>query len=255
MPLLLCVAELGRQDRSDELDDQLLEDIQRRLNVRFAPESAVLALGRVGVCVALKIARQLMLDQNVPNVMVASVDSLVNAAVLRYYEENDRLLTPSNSDGLMVGEAGGAVLLGRCRERSALRLAGLGLGKESAHIDSGLPLRSTGLAGAVTGALNEAGLQLHELDYRITDISGESYYFKEDALCVGRLLRRHKEQFENWHPAESVGEVGAAAGSIMIALALYACRKGFAPGQKVIMHWSADDGQRAAAVFVFEGDR
>ena len=82
--------------------------------------------------------------------------------------------------------------------------------------------------------------------YRITDISGEQYYFKEAALALARTLRARKEEFDLWHPAECTGETGAAAGAAIIAQACAAAQKGYACGPQVLAHMANDAGQRAA---------
>ncbi len=101
-----------------------------------------------------------------------------------------------------------------------------------AHIDSGEPLRADGLTTAINGALTDAGCQMHDLDFRITDVSGEQYYFKEAALALSRILRQRKEEFDIWHPAECIGEAGAAAGIAVLADANAACRKAYAAGSE-----------------------
>jgi 3-oxoacyl-[acyl-carrier-protein] synthase-1 len=94
---------------------------------------------------------------------------------------------------------------------------------------------------------------MHDLDYRITDVSGEQYYFKEAALALSRILRQRKEEFDIWHPAECIGESGAVAGVAVMAVASAACRKGYAPGPSILAHGANDAGRRAAAVFSFQG--
>jgi 3-oxoacyl-[acyl-carrier-protein] synthase-1 len=102
---------------------------------------------------------------------------------------------------------------------------------------------------AFRSALLEAGCGLHELDLRITDVSGEQYYFKEAALALGRVMRQRKEEFDIWHAAECTGEIGAAAGPVALALADAACHKAYAPGPNILFHASNDGGERTAAIF------
>jgi 3-oxoacyl-[acyl-carrier-protein] synthase I len=123
---------------------------------------------------------------------------------------------------------------------------GIGFGREAAHIDSGEPLRAEGLSLAIKAALTDAGCAMHDMDFRITDLSGEQYYFKEAALALSRTLRQRKEEFDIWHPAECIGEQGAAAGLAVVALADAACRKAFTKGPNILAHMANDAGQRAA---------
>jgi 3-oxoacyl-[acyl-carrier-protein] synthase-1 len=251
LPLLLCVAERERPGRLDGLEDQLFIDIAAELEMRFASTSRVIAQGRVGVAVALGHARHLIHEQNVPRVLIAATDSLLTWPTLSHYERNDRLLTAKNSNGFMPGEGAGALLVEAHRGGAALLCTGLGFGVEKAHIDSGEPLRADGLATAIKAALADAGCEMHDLDFRITDVSGEQYYFKEASLALSRTLRQRKEEFDIWHPAECVGETGALAGVPIVSLADAACRKHFAPGRSLLAHLANDAGQRAAIALRF----
>jgi 3-oxoacyl-[acyl-carrier-protein] synthase-1 len=246
IPLLLCVAEAERPGRTDGLDDRLFAEIGQQLGARFAPESAVVPLGRVAVAAALAQARALTARGGPSRVVVAAVDSLLGWHTLSCYEREDRLLTERNSNGFMPGDGAAALLVGVPPPGPALCVTGLGFASEPAHIGSDLPLRGDGLTQAVKAALAEAGCGLHALDFRVADVSGEQYYFKEAALALSRVLRERKEDMELWHAAEGIGETGAAAGGAAIAWIHAACRKGYAKGPGVLAHFANDGGRRAA---------
>lgn len=254
LPLVLCVAEPGRPGRLDGLDSQLMPMLQQQLGVTFHKQhSALVAHGRVGVAVALHGARRLLFEQGAPQVLVVATDSLLTWPTLAPYEREGRLLTERNSNGFMPGEAAGALLIGPAKGGGELSITGLGFAREAAHVASDEPLRGDGLAAALRGALEEAGLAMHEMDFRITDVSGEHYYFKEAALALSRTMRQRKEDFDLWHPAECTGEIGAASGVSVVALAQAACAKGYTLGPRILAHWSADNGHRAAAVLQWSG--
>ncbi|WP_213958114.1 hypothetical protein [Variovorax sp. dw_954] len=255
LPLLLCVAEQERPGRAAGLDDRLFLQIQTELGVVFSAQSAVVAHGRVGVAVALALARALMAEVQVTRVLVAATDSLLSWPTLSHYQKEDRLLSPRNSNGFMPGEAAGALLVGRPHLRAGeLVCTGIGFGREAAHIDSGEPLRADGLAQAIKASLKEAGCQVHDMDFRIADLSGEHYYFKEAALALSRTMRQRKEEFDIWHPAECTGEAGAASGVAVVATAQAACSKGYTLGPNVLAHWANDGGQRAAVALQLRGN-
>jgi 3-oxoacyl-[acyl-carrier-protein] synthase-1 len=250
LPLLLCTAEPERPGRSADLDTRLFAHIEQRLGTRFHELSAILPKGRVGVAFALQRAREIVQETGTP-VVIAAADSLLDAATLSHYDRAGRLLTEGNSDGFMPGEGAGALLVGLPDGTPRLHCTGLGFASETAHIDSGEPLRAEGLTHAVKQAVAQAGVALHEMDFRITDISGEQYYFKEAALALSRSMRKLKEEFDLWHPAECIGEAGALAGIGVVAAADAACRKAYASGPAVLAHWSNDNGLRAAATLHF----
>ncbi len=98
-------------------------------------------------------------------------------------------------------------------------------------------------------------MDLFELDGRLCDANGEQYGFKGAALTLTRILRKRKEEFDIWHPAECIGETGAAIVPIMLAVASAAMSKGYAPGPAMLCHCANDDGQRAAMVISRPGKR
>lgn len=260
IPLLLCVAEPERPGRIEGLDADLFADIQSELQVRFATDSRVIARGHVSVATALSLARALLADcqtgrgqtgrPGVSRVLIAAADSLLSGPTLDVYERADRLLTVRNSNGFLPGEGGAALLIGSdpgARSRELL-ICGVGLASEAATLEAAEPLRGEGLSQAIRAALQDAGCGLEDVDLRITDISGEQYYFKEAALAMLRLLRARKEEFDIWHPAECIGESGAVAGLATLIVAETACRKAYAPGAGILCHMANDAGERAALI-------
>ena len=254
IPLLLGVAEADRPGRLGGLDTSLIRDLENELGLRFNPSSTVIARGRVSAGVALLNARKLLQAEHA-HVLIAGVDSFLSGPTLNAYEQRQRLLTSQNSNGFIPGEAAAATLLGRpiASEEPQLVCVGLGFGVEKATIESeDIPLRADGLTQAVRAALQEAGCGLEAMDYRLTDISGEQYYFKEASLALSRNLRVRKEFFHLWHPADCIGECGAAIGSAMLAVALAASRKGYGEGPNVFCHLGNDAGERAVALLSYQ---
>jgi 3-oxoacyl-[acyl-carrier-protein] synthase-1 len=252
VPLLLCLAEADRPGRFDGLDATLIADVERMLGVKFHPASAVLTEGRVGGAKAVVQARKL-LDQGCAAVIVAGADTFLVASTLASYEEKGRLLTAENSNGFIPGEAAGAVLFVDAEKDPDADFVclGVGFGQEKATIESEEPLRGDGLMQAFKAVFADSGKPLSELDYRITDANGEQYWFKEAALALDRCLRNRIELFDIWHPADCIGEVGAAIGPCIFAVADAAARKGYAAGRGPLCHFGSDGEDRAALIFDF----
>jgi 3-oxoacyl-[acyl-carrier-protein] synthase-1 len=255
--LLLCVSEPERPGRPIEDDADFLADLQRELGLRFHRDSRVVARGHVSTAVAIQHARQLLGSAGeVRQVLVAATDTLLIAQTLAYYEAQHRLLTSTNSDGFIAGEAAAAfVLEPLARRRGAgLICQGVGFGVEKAHIASDEPLRADGLTAAIRESLQDAGCGEQVLKFKIVDVSGAQYHFKEASLAFSRLDRTKRTEFDVWHPADCVGEVGAAIGAVMIGVLKTAFEKGYAKGSHVLMHMGDDDGKRASLVFSWQGD-
>ena len=129
-----------------------------------------------------------------------------------------------------------------------VRLLGLGAGTESAVIGSGRPLRADGMAGAVRAGMRDAGVTFADLHFRLSDVNGENYGFRENALAMSRVLRDSKPTFPLWHCADSLGEVGAASGAALVVFGRDEIARGYAPGERALGMLSADSGPRGAFV-------
>jgi 3-oxoacyl-[acyl-carrier-protein] synthase-1 len=248
IPLLLCIAEEERPGRLNGLDERLFQEVESLLKVRFHPRSSVIPRGRVGGAVAIGLARKLVQEERLPRCLVTGVDSFLVGPTLAAYEAKKRLLTGKNSNGFIPGEAGAAVLLGVPGESQGAELCclGVGFGREKTTVESEEPLRADGLVEAFRALHQDSRVTLDDADYRYSDCNGEQYGFKQDRLAISRMVRKLKARFDHWHPADCIGEVGAAVGPCVLALALTAARKGYAPGRGVLCHFSNDDGERAA---------
>jgi 3-oxoacyl-[acyl-carrier-protein] synthase-1 len=250
IPVLVCVAEPERAGRFETLPRVLLGGIEEDLGSRLHPHSRVIEQGRVGGAVALLQARRMLAQGRYPRVIVAGVDSFLVGPTLEAYSQDDRLLNRMNSNGFIPGEAAGAVLLAVHQKDLPAHLLcrGLGFAREPAPLGTGQALRAEGLVQAIRAALDEAGLRLEDCDHRIADVSGEQYRFKEAALAITRLLREPKVFFSLWHPADCIGEVGAAVLPAMLAVLHAAARKNYLPGPIFVGHLGNDDDKRAAFV-------
>ena len=246
IPVFLCVAELDRPGRLDRLDGELFTETCDLLGVTFDPRSRIVPMGRVGAAVGIKEASKLINELGLQRVIVAGVDTYLISGTLRAFDERSRLLTPANSNGFIPGEGGAAVLLGPGNTGTGLAICSLGLAVEQATIESEEPLRANGLTSAFRQALVTAGLKMADIGYRIGTLSGEQYWFKELELATSRLLRGRHEFMDIWHPADCIGETGAAASLICMGVAWTAARKGYAGNNPVLESISNDDGRRAA---------
>lgn len=254
MPVILCAAETKRPGSNLAESQRLLHELLELTQQRADNASCVIASGRTSMALAIEKARALLYESGHRQVLLAAADSLLDAAALRSLDRRGRLLTAVNSNGFVPGEAAGAILLAKPDLASKAVVRGIGLATEAAMIESDKPLRADGMTQAIEAALKDGGCALHELDLRVGDLSGEQYYFKEASISLARVLRRRKEVFALWHPADCVGETGAAAGFVGLCVATTALDKRYAPGAGVLLHQSDDAGERAAIVLTAGAD-
>jgi 3-oxoacyl-[acyl-carrier-protein] synthase-1 len=250
-PILLGIAAPDRPGRFADLDTRLFTEIQARLGGRVHPLSRLFAADQTGCFHALQLAAELIEAGKAKHVVVAGVDSYLQRDTLDALQRRRRLMTENNSNGFFPGEAGAAVLVGRIGTSTAaeLHILGAGYARESAHIESVEAFRAQGMTQAVKSALGSAGVALKDIAYRLTDLSGEHYKFKEAAFVAGRLNGGERETpLDLWHPIEYLGEIGAAILPCLLAQAAHATLYRYAPGALALCHIGSDAGERAALV-------
>ena len=252
IPLLICLAEKERPGRLAGLDTSFLSRLEKKLGYNLHRDSQCLADGAIGGLLALQKAKTLIRDKQATHCLIAGVDSYLTSDTLKSYDSNLRLLTSSNSNGFVPGEGGAALLV--CagdQENEGLKILGIGLGKEEATVDSELPLRANGLTDAIKAAEKASIQTVGDLDFRITDLNGEHYYFKEATIALQRTLKVRKEEFDIWHPNECTGELGAATLPILIGVALVSGIKSYSPGPGVLVHLGNDSGNKGALILKY----
>jgi 3-oxoacyl-[acyl-carrier-protein] synthase-1 len=247
MPVFVCAPETDRPGPRllDAVLDLPLSD-QSSLSLRHA---RFVEAGSAAAFVAIQEAGELLADPRVPACLVLSIDSLIDARVLAWLEGRYRLKTADSPDGVIPGEAACVAVVSRQPVTpSAVGVLGLGFAHETATIMNDEPFLGHGLAAAVRAALYQAGVEMHEVDFRISDVAGESYAFEELVLAQTRVMRKVRPCDPLWHPADCIGDCGAAAGLIQLAWAEQAFARGYAPGPVGALHGSSTYGTRAAAI-------
>ena len=254
LALLLGVRESYRRDQDGDWDEQMLTDaISRELNVTFHPSSRCNPDGNAASIRAIVEARSLLETGAVDGCVIGGVDSFLNELDIDRLEAAYRL-NREGEDGMIPGE-GAAFLLVTAEEfargRPVLgRILGFGIADENPDtvlISDGHPT-GRGLQQALTKASDDAGLPESAIDWRVSDLNGERYRTIDNLLAVSRFYRSPREIPDIWHPAECVGEIGAAIGALLITVSLTALENGYAPGDIAMCEASSDAGLRAACL-------
>ena len=246
--LLLIVPESNRPGANQDWPRQIYTACT--VQHRFHASSRIAPLGKAGLIPALVLAQEFLRKQEVRRVLVAGVDSLFTAGAISYYLEQRRLLTVDNNDGFIPGEGAGAIVLARPDERrDALLITGVGLGLESAHIlQNEKSNRASGLCAAIREAVADCGRPLAETLFHMSAFGHESYYFREAESAISRSLEHKVPSYPHIMLTSGTGEVGAASGPLMLAYLEAVMQRSDGPGQKGLIHLSADAGERSAAI-------
>ena len=183
---------------------------------------------------------------------MAGVDSHLFSEELSRLDRAGRLKSPRNRDGFIPGECAAAVLLERRAEalkRGAVPLASVesaATAVEKHLIGSGEQATGEGLATAIQSAC-AAGLPQGP-SWVICDLNGESYRFREWGLVRVRLTQQLQGVRRLWHPADCLGDVGAATGGVMMGVLGRSFQRGYAPADRALLWAGSDEGQRTALV-------
>lgn len=248
--LILCLAEESRPGRLTPDAQRLAARIAEITGFTSPHRTRIVAHGRPSGHVALDQARRLLADRTCPYVMICGVDSYLTGVTITHYLAQRRLLTPDNPNGFIPGEAAAAMLCACPGTGGPLRLFGLGLARESAHIHNSddLPFRADGMTSAYKAAFAEAGCRHSDIVLKIGDLPGESFWFKQTALAMLRTQREATDVQPIWAIAAALGNVGAAVVPLMLGWASDAGRKGYSPIGPVLVEASSDDGATGALV-------
>ena len=253
--LFLGVPENARVDEfRDWFGDDLYDLLEKRIVRPFHASSALLPYGNTSTFAALARARAVLEQGLVDTCVVGGVDSLVNTVDLNRLERAWRLHREGESTGLVPGEGAAFIAVTaekRTREKAVLGvIAGLGLDTEDPEttvLSDGHPT-GAGLQRAFEKAVLDADMTESAIGLRVSDLNGERYGSMDSLLAMSRFYRTIRDGLPIWHPAECVGETGAAAGALLIQVACHAFIGGYSPSNTVMCETSSESGRRSACV-------
>lgn len=209
--------------------------------------------GQAGGLLALEHAATALGAGEAELALVAGVDALTSDETLKRLAREARLLFLGRSFGFVPGEGAACVLLAteaalaRLKLRSLGRVLATGIAKEKNLRTGPAPVIGEGLTQAVRGALDglPGGGRVAEV---YCDLNGERYRTDEWGFTLPRVLDQvaHPQRFVV--ASTSVGDVGAASGPLLLAMAAADGLRGRTAGGPALIWTSADSGERSAAL-------
>lgn len=250
VPLLLALPEPHPAVPAAPHDHDFLADLATQTGVRLHPRSRLAAPGRAGPLLALVDALALAEDPATLAVLVGGVDSYLDRDLLAALDRDRRVLAAGRRDGFAPGEGAGFLLLSRHRHlgaaRSDLFLTAPGVGDEPGHHHSREPHRGDGLSAAVAGATRDC--EPATITGVYAGLNGEHHGGREWQVAAVRNSAAFAARPDLVHPADCLGDPGAAMAPTLLALAAVALQRGHRRGPLLV--WSADDGPARGAVVI-----
>jgi 3-oxoacyl-[acyl-carrier-protein] synthase-1 len=191
--------------------------------------------------------------------LIAAVDSLCFLPVLERLLAAGRLLSGPNPEGIIPGEAAGAILLEReesARKRGApvyAFVSSWGRGVDPVPRAGSRTSQGRGLTEAFLQAIEGLSGLGGDIGLVVADLNGERQRALEWALTEGRVFGPSDRERQLWLPAFDVGECGAALGAVQAVVAVAALAKNKAHGNRVAL-FSSDDGGEARVLCLDRGD-
>lgn len=250
LPLLLAMPE-GDQD--NEGLTSLVRNLAGNCNPWITtPMCRTLHGGRAAGIEAIDFAFRYLYELPTPFILTGGSDSYDDPVLLRPYIEADRLLAPGNKDGFAPGEGACFLLLTRHPELAQMRdghiiaLHPPGIASEPGHLGSETPYRGEGLDQAFKQALANYGKgNIHTI---YSSMNGENHWAKEYGVAYTRSHTAFLDPVRIEHPADCLGDLGAATAPALIALAAEDLFK--RPEVAAHLVYSSSDGAKRGAVVV-----
>lgn len=256
LPLYLGLPEIATPIKLDP--KQLLKRLAIQCHDGFDPStSKAFLLGRGSGLLAVHQAMQVIKQGSVPMALAGGVDRYNDHYVTSIIDDQKRLNTSQRMDGFIPGEGAGFLLLASedyARSNSLPVIGSIvasGTGEEKGHMYSSEPYRGEGLAMTVQTMLTSTNGRIAEIPTVYSSMNGEDHFAKEWGVTFVRNSKKIKEEFRIEHPADCLGDTGAASGPIMVGLAASAIRTGLVKGPALV-YASSDTACRAAVIVTSE---
>jgi len=250
IPLYLGVPE-PFSARPNPVNDLFIKYLCIQSGIQLNIQSSKLfSKGRAAGLIALNEAIQDISSGKYNYIIVGGVDTYVDLYLLGTLDMEGRILGSTVMDGFVPGEGAGFILLTSDVQAKSDNLSPLAMlsqvstGFEEGHLYSEKPYKGDGLATSF-----EKLFQTKSFNEPITDVyssmNGENHWAKEWGVSFLRHSTAFSPDQRMNHPAEFLGDTGAASGIIMIILASIANNKGYGLCPSLIT-CSSDLGDRAA---------
>jgi 3-oxoacyl-[acyl-carrier-protein] synthase-1 len=184
--------------------------------------------GRAGGVYALKAAIEALKKNPDTPILVGGTDSYAEPDRLAQLDEQGRIHGEGCPDGMLLGEAAAFLLILNKEHQPALgHIYSVGLGEEPGHHYSAEPCRGDGLSSAVAEVFQGAAKDVANIATIYASMNGEPLLAHEWGLASLRHRRHFSPTCELFHPAQCIGDVGAASVPLLLGLATIGIHRGY----------------------------
>ncbi len=252
IPLFLGVPE-AFPDRPLPVEESFLQNLSDQSEIMFnITASKIYAIGRAAGLFALKYAMDSILSGENTFALVGGIDTYVDLYLLGTLDKESRILATGIMDGFVPGEGAGFMLLTGAVNAKENNLAPFSFlssvctGFEEGHLYSENPYQGNGLATTFTDlfANNKSD---NPIETVYSSMNGENHWAKEWGVAFMRNQKYFNTEHGMFHPAEFIGDTGAASGILFTGMAAIGIKREHIKNPCLIT-CSSDFGERAATI-------
>lgn len=252
LPLFLGLPETDQTFRLNE--KEWLAFLQGQSGVAIAlSQSSVLLKGRAAGMLAVKSACDALSSAKVETVIAGGADTFKDLYTLGTLDMESRVSSTQNRDGLIPGEGAGFLMLTTRRNAQAkgwpvhATLLASAAGFEKGHLGSKEPYQGEGLFATFAALFAVPAASAKPVQTVYASFNGENHWAKEWGVAAIRHKSHLAEDIQVEHPADCIGDTGAACGPLMIGMAASGIEQGYRREPAAVFA-SSDHGDRAAVV-------
>lgn len=258
-PLFLALPEVRAHPAHpgvvDSVGSSFISDLAIQAGIRVdESQGATYRQGGAGALFALRDALALLATHPASYVLVGGVDTFLDLSRFGTLDSEGRLYGAHSRLGFLPGEGAGFLLLraaqpgqqGRPRRPAGTgttpalaRVLGVGTAEEKGHRYSKEPYRGDGLAGAFASLFEGVPPASPKVRCVYAGFNGEEMPAKEWGVARLRNSERFADEVRIEHPADCIGDSGAALGAIMLGLATLTIANGHLREPRPI--WATED--------------
>jgi 3-oxoacyl-[acyl-carrier-protein] synthase I len=207
-----------------------------------APNSRVVPAGRAGALIALELALDALATDPQQPVVVGGVDTFLDLKLLANLDAEGRILGSRVSDGFIPGEGAAFLRLsaGADAGDASVTVQAAASAQDPGHRMGSEPARGEGLAQALELLRARAGASV-PVTTVVAGLNGESFEAKQWGVARARHSDLFAPVVRVVHPADCMGDAGAALGAILLVVAATAISSAARPSPALV--WAASDGE------------
>jgi len=215
---------LSRLERAQEFGGLVLESLCKQ-PLEFSIDQFTVCCGESGIVSSLKSIEDRIENNYNETWLILAIDSLVDKNVVQILLSEGKLKTPLNSDGVVPGEVGVALLLvspeKSVKKEEYIELSAAFLVNEEYDYFSESPSLGKQITNSLTNYISLKDFKVPQELVVISSYSGSrasGIEFGNILVCLDNIDKLINTNVKTLFPSESYGYIGSAFGALAIAL-------------------------------------